>query len=526
MIKKLSILILMIGVSMAFVSCDFLKNTTLSSTSESESTSDVITRNTTIQSSDTLTTTDLISTTTETVTTVMTTTETVTTEVTTVLTTEEPTTTTTSLSYGDPFIPTGYNLLQDELDYVGIPSMGNPKVLVFAVDFSDYPSTWSDVTISDIETAFNGDSNDLDYESLNSYYYQSSYGNLDLTADVYGYYRASQPASYYEDEYDRLWATDAWGNYLYDDVTYPDSDLIYEVLSYYDDDIDYADYDYNNDGYIDGIYIVYSYPVSYYSGSDLWWAYQDYYAYTDHDYFDGVSPCYFVWAGSDFFNEGSDDINARTIIHETGHMLGLDDYYDYDDSDNYNSGGLGGADMMDYAYGDHNPFSKMLLGWVTPWVVEESMALELLPFVDSGQVILLIDEWRGTIFDEYILLDFYTPTGLNYADRFDLFTLTGIEIYHVSAAIDNGYNEDYVYYSIFNNNNTDSPDKLISIVEADMNDHIEDYSLAENGDLFQVGDVFGGNIYSSYRWDNNSVIGFDVAIVSIDQEKAVVQIFF
>ena len=67
---------------------------------------------------------------------------------------------------------------------------------------------------------------------------------------------------------------------------------------------------------------------------------------------------------------------------------------------------------------------------------------------------------------------------------------------------------------------------MISIVEADMNDHIEDYSLAENGDLFQVGDVFGGNIYSSYRWDNNNVIGFDVAIVSIDQEKAVVQIFF
>ena len=147
MIKKLSILILMIGVSMAFVSCDFLKNTTLSSTSELESTSDVITRNTTIQSSDTLTTTDLISTTTETVTTVMTTTETVTTEVTTVLTTEEPTTTTTSLSYGDPFIPTGYNLLQDELDYVGIPSMGNPKVLVFAVDFSNIPLPNSAVII-------------------------------------------------------------------------------------------------------------------------------------------------------------------------------------------------------------------------------------------------------------------------------------------------------------------------------------------------------------------------------------------
>ena len=48
---------------------------------------------------------------------------------------------------------------------------------------------------------------------------------------------------------------------------------------------------------------------------------------------DGVKPNCFVWAGTEFFEEGIDNINARTVIHETGHMLGLEDYYDYYDGD-------------------------------------------------------------------------------------------------------------------------------------------------------------------------------------------------
>lgn len=434
----------------------------------------------------------------------------------------ETTTTLPSTDPNEPFIPTGYSLLQDELEYVGIPSIGDVKILVFAVDFSDQPALGSGVTIQDIETAFNGPSDQTSFESLKSYYAKSSYGKLNLSADIYGYYRALNTSEYYETEYDKLYAwNDYTDDYLYseDEVTYVDSDLITELLAYYDNQIDYSDYDYNNDGYIDGIYIIYTTPVSYNYGSDLWWAYQDYYAYSG-DVFDQVEANYFCWSGTDFFLEGTGGINARTIIHETGHMLGLDDYYDYSTEDTFNSGGLGGADMMDNTVGDHNPASKLLLGWVVPLIVTESMSINLLPFAESGQVILLMDEWRGTIFDEYLLVSYYTPTNLNYKDRADIFSVSGVLIYHVDARIDAGYNEESYYYTLFNFNNTDTAHKFIDIIEADAGNDIDKYGDAENTDLFQTGDIFKDTVYRYYSWfqvTRSMDFTIEVAIKTADQ---------
>ncbi len=516
--KKIFLIAVLWLISIMFISCDFFGTTT--QTTQSITTSSATTSNNTITTAQTTieSTIAVATTTTATVTTTSATT----------------TSATTTQNDNQPIIPTGYHLLQDELDFVGIPSQGDVKVLVFAVDFSDYPSFASDIDIADIEKAFNSPSDEIDFESLNSYYLKSSYGKLNLTADVYGFYRAEEPSSYYENEYEKLWAIDPFtGDWLYDDdeVTYPDSDIIYELLQYYDGQIDYSDYDANGDNLIDGIYVIYTHSVSDEGGSDLWWAYQDYFAKDDNridEYyvFDGVEPMYYSWSGTDFFSEGSDDINARISIHETGHMLGVDDYYDYSDEDNYNSGGLGGADMMDGTYGDHNPFSKMLLGWITPIVIEESMTVDITPFMESGEVILLIDHWNNTIFDEYILISYYTPLGLNEADNYWIFTIPGIVMYHVSAAIDNGYNEDLYYYSIFNNNNTDTRNMLIKIIEADMDNYIFRNSYSEDDDLFLEDDVFGETIYPLYRWYDNTYINVDVYIQYMDNEYATIEVQF
>ena len=450
------------------------------------------------------------------------------------LTTENTTTSKTIISsattiQNEPFIPTNYSLLHNEIDSIGIPSTGDIKVLVFAVDFSDYPSYTSGVSINDIHTAFNGSSYLTSFESLNSYYQKSSYNQLNLTADIFGFYRASQPSTYYEDEYEKLYAwNDVTNDYLYDEneVTYPDSDIINEVLSYYDNQIDYADYDANNDGYIDGIYIIYTTPVSYSYGSDLWWAYQDFYAYYGDD-FDQVSPNYYCWSGTDFILEGEEGINARTIIHETGHMLGLDDYYDYETNDSYNQGGLGGADMMDNTVGDHNPFSKLLLGWIVPYVVTETMEVDLTPFVGSGETLLIINEWKNTIFDEYLLVSFYTPTGLNYLDRYEIFSTSGVIIYHIDARIGSPNPDSYYPSWIFNYNNTDSPHKMIDIIEADQDNDIDRYSTAENTDLFQTGQIFKENVHYYYDWyQPNLDMNFTIEIISKDTTKAKILIIF
>ncbi|MFP4479227.1 MAG: M6 family metalloprotease domain-containing protein, partial [Candidatus Izemoplasmatales bacterium] len=437
---------------------------------------------------------------------------------------ETPTTEAPTTETNQSFIPEGYSLLQDELDSYGIPSMGDVNVLVFAIDFPDSPVTSNQPSLSDIETAFNGESNDLDFESVRSYYQLSSYNQLNINADVFGYYTMSQNASYYQTENEKYMAIDPeTGEYVYDDseVTHVESDIINELLTHYDDQINYDDYDSNNDGYIDGIYLIYNHPSE--SESDLWWAYQYNYSYTDT--FDGVKPDYYMWASNDFLDEGDDDINARTYIHETGHMMGLDDYYDYSYEDDHNTGGLG-TYMMDYNVGDHDPFSKILMGWIKPIVVESSTTIDIMPHLESGDVLLVTDDWKGTIFDEYILISYFTPNGLNAYDPDYIFTESGINMFHISAEIGDGYLEDSYYYSIFNNNNTDTPNKLINIIEADMNDNIEQYEIIENSDLFQTGDIFGIDIYPNYLWYDDSELGFTISIDAKKSENATITIIF
>ncbi|WP_312031735.1 hypothetical protein [Hujiaoplasma nucleasis] len=439
-------------------------------------------------------------------------------------TTEYPTTDVETTFVDQSFMPTNYSLLQDELDSYGLPSMGDVNVLVFAIDFPDMPYQPSNPSIQDIELAFNGESSEIDFESVSSYYQKSSFNQLNIKADVFGYYTTSQNSTYYKVENDKFYETNPnTGEYVYgdDEITYVESDIIYELLTYYDNQIDYSQYDANQDGFIDGIYIVYNHPSD--AETDLWWAYQYYYAYEDN--FDGVSPNYFMWASNDFLQEGNDNINARTFIHETGHMFGLDDYYDYSFEDSHNNGGLG-TYMMDYNIGDHDPFSKILLGWITPKVIDSSSLTTITPHLDNGDVLLVTNHWNGSIFDEYFLITYYTPEGLNSHDPDYIFTETGINIFHVAAQIDQGYNGDLVYYSIFNNNNTDSLYKLINIVEADMNESIEDYSLVENSDLFQVGDILNGNVYPNYKWYNGSQVNFTISIEFIDQESANIKITF
>lgn len=224
-------------------------------------------------------------------------------------------------------------------------------------------------------------------------------------------------------------------------------------------------------------------------------------------------------------------INASTYIHETGHMFGLDDYYDYNEFKGPD-GGLGGADMMDYTVGDHNPFSKIILGWTTPLVVtEESVTVTLRPFSESGDVIMINPSWENSYFDEYLLIDFYVPSFLNeaHAGYRGLFSESGIRIFHVDATADpkqgSPQNENG-YYSVFSFNNSDTDHKLIKLIEADGNYSIEKTGVADNADLYRPGDIFGKTSYPGYRWYDRTLINFTVEIISISDDEAIIMISF
>lgn len=387
----------------------------------------------------------------------------------------------------------------------GLPSIGSPKVLVIPVEFTDASAPAN--MVENIRTAFFGTSEETGWESLTSYYQKASFGKLNISGDVLPVYSTGKSSSYY------------------DGIENGDYEIIKAALTYYDSAIDYSKYDSDGDGYIDSIYLVYTCEINRTDDNSMWWAYTYEYFTDDVEYYDNVEADFYLLAGYDFLFETfasgkSVKYNLETFIHESGHLLGLDDYYDTDSSKGPN-GGLGGGDMMDCNVGDHNPFSKAILGWIQPLIMgEDSATITLKSFGSSGDALIIPKNWNGTYFDEYYIVDFYTPDGLNKAEAgySGLFSTSGIRIYHIDAT-KNDPSEACSIWDVYKYNNSTTNHKLISLVEADGGNHVNQNELSSNKDLFKVNDVF-----KNVKWYDGTSANFELKVISINSEEAVIEV--
>ena len=173
---------------------------------------------------------------------------------------------------------------------------------------------------------------------------------------------------------------------------------------------------------------------------------------------------------------------------------------------------------MDGNAGDHNPWSKMILGWIDPLVIDRSMTATLQPYISSGEAFIITDQWNGTLFDEYLVAMYYTPTDF-YEGHDDFFFdgQPGLVLYHVDARI--GSNNSQNYPTMYVNNNTDSAHKLIKYIEADGNNSL--YNANPSGwmwasDVYRPGHIFRGNRNTNYTC-NQALLGpidFTIEFVS------------
>jgi M6 family metalloprotease-like protein len=401
-----------------------------------------------------------------------------------------------SMNDNAPFVPESYDLVQDTVNFWSIPSLGSPKVLVVPVDFPNNRFANTATVQSNIEKAFNG-APTSSFQSLNSFYKTSSFNKLNLQGDVLDIFTTTFNDSYYEN----LTSTD------------PNTVIINEIMNFYNGTIDFSDYDYNADGNLDGIYMIYNHPAG--DWASFWWAYL--WAYQGNSSFDGVSPTAYIWMPYEFVATNNGEVDALTFIHETGHMLGLEDFYDYEEDDGSgNEFGLGGADMMDSNAGDHNPWSKMILGWIDPLVVDTSMQVDLSPYISSGQALLITEDWNGTLFDEYIIAMYFTPTGFYTGDDYFFDGQSGMVLYHVDARLGTTANVNSVYPSDYINNNSDTPNKLIKFIESDGNNSLMSTGFVWAEDVYRPGHTFNGNRNAGYRFHQSSLgtVDFTVRVVS------------
>lgn len=413
--------------------------------------------------------------------------------------------------------------LQDKIvekeDYIGLSSTGTYNVLVVPVEF-----VAGDISASELEMlnkAFNGTSEDTGWESVKSFYQASSYGKLNMTFDIQNVFTTSNNATYYQNNKEKDGSTI----------------ILLEVLEYLEPLIDLSKYDNDGDGAIDGVYLIYDYTIDYETDSDFFWAYVSW--YYGEDTFDSLDAYFYLFAGLDFMIEDAVggyeyngiidglEINAATYIHETGHMLGLDDYYDYF-SDKGEDSGLGGADMMDSTIGDHCSYSKIMLDWITPEIVNETKTVTLENFETTGDSILILLDSVDGYFSEYLLIDLYTPTVLNEMHAGINFLYEdapyGVRIYHVSNQVDQPCTEtNYPSFTNYNNSITDYA--LIELVQADGGTKFGPLDYVYESDLWQAGDKLL-EVFPSYARNDGKTVCFDIEIVSVSAESATITITF
>jgi len=347
----------------------------------------------------------------------------------------------------------------------GMPTTGTNDMLVFLVEFPDYPHTNSVASMVD-KIFGDGPNEDYPYESMRDYYLRSSYGQLTLQGTVVGWHMM---------QHERSWYTTTYTN-----KNRAHCEIVKEVVDHYDASHDYSRYDNDGDGLLDYVAIIWAGPDT--GPGSFWWGWQ--WAMYEVDLTrDGVRFFKFSWQweSSPTQDHRPDrSFSPKVLIHETGHILGLPDYYDYDKDINPTVGGIGGMDMMAGNWGDHNAFSKFVLDWITPQVVSSGSREITLrakgQFPDAAIVMPGYDAADGPN-HEYFMVENRTRLNNDIGLPGD-----GLLIWHVDATPD-GKGRDFLY------NNATTPHKLLRLMEADGLEEIDQLGRADAGDFYNQGDA-------------------------------------
>lgn len=445
------------------------------------------------------------------------------------------------------------------------PTIGSPKLLIIPVWFTNSKAfinpSFKENVREDIKDTYLGSETDTGWHSVKTYYNQLSKGQLNLSGTVSNWYECGLSSEDVNDENDTM-------------------TLVNSAVSWYfknNSNDSRKNYDYNNDGYLDGVMLIYGaadYQTNTKTKNRNLWAYC-YWLQKLNASKISPNPNVFFWASYDFmygketsfsrtgYSYGGGDtshcvLDAHTYIHEMGHVFGLEDYYDYSENEFTPAGGFS---MQDMNVGSHDPFSTLLCGWSKPYVPMSSTTIKLKPFQESNDVILLTNNsnFINSPFDEYLLLEYYTPTELNELDSTYVYRnkypngskKSGIRLWHVDGRLTQysytGYpstnlisdpTKGNVSFAMSNSNNSDYGSPLgekyfkynqLQLIHNDESVFYENQVYFTDSSLFYKNDSFTLSQFSSQfpnrsKMNNNKYLGWSFTINDINSEYATITI--
>ena len=487
-----------------------------------------------------------------------------------VITTSKLNNLTISTYEGDTNLNSYYTLWKNR-GYPHFKSVGENNLLVVPLKIKGYEEYATSENLKKINDSFflEDSLNTLGYYSLSEYYKISSYNKLNIKGEVTPWIDLDLTT--------KEISSSSISNYTLDCGTYFPTE---KAINYIKENlnIDLTKYDNDKDGFIDGVYFIYGCPTflddSSLSPSTFWNF--TYYNVLNKDKASISSPVLmtYSWSSFDMLSKGSDKtkLDTHTYIHEFGHQLGLNDYYDTSNSGGLNpyTSPMGGLDMMDNNVGDHSAFSKFALGWINPFVVSGdigSVEVEIGSLIESGECIILpTSNYNNTPFDEYLMIEYIKNNSINKVDSTNgypstfytdgriirFYSKNGIRITHIDArSVDT--NLDYTdnindmvmtkfsntastkqgYYCPLNNNSY----VLTSLISANSSRNtLGTFFVANNTDLYNASSTidFTSNSnssrasslpYNSNRFNDGNVFNYSIKIDSISESKASIKIY-
>lgn len=288
------------------------------------------------------------------------------------------------------------------------PSIGEQKSIVILVDFPN-----KEFSLDDPHDYFyrllneEGFSDEGGTGSARDFFVSNSSGKFTPDFDLYGPLTLAHPLSYYGQN-------DAWGN------DRRPHEMVIEACQMLDEEVDFSQYDRNDDGFIDNVYVFYAgYGEADGGGAATVWphSYNVTYATSEAYMFDGVQLDHYACSNELSHRDDKPD-GIGTFTHEFSHVMGLPDLY----ATSYTSGAFtpGEWNILDQGSYNNNSrtppnysaFERYALDWMEPSVIDKEGDYTLEPIhisnmaymmhTDAENEYFLIENRQQEGFDTYI----------------------------------------------------------------------------------------------------------------------------
>ena len=308
---------------------------------------------------------------------------------------------------------------------------GEKKGLIILVEFADVHfatdnplQTWSDIANKQ------GYSENEAIGSVSDYFYDQSYGKFRLTFDVVGPVVAAHNHEYYGENKD-------WGpptGWFDKNV----GELVEEACKGVADKVNFADYDWDNDGEVDQVFLLYAGRGENDYGrkdSTVIWPHMAS-LILDWDYKDGVviqGKRINIYACSNEIWSNSLHPHLAgigTFCHEFSHCLGLPDLYNTEEGTSV----LGDYDLMDYGsyLGEgwcpvgYSSYERYVCGWLTPEPTDDPAGItSLLPLHTNPDARIYRSSKDA---NDYYLIEYRQKAESSW-DKF--YPKTGLQAWHI-----------------------------------------------------------------------------------------------